>query len=131
MLAIANLSEAIVNVTLSLVLGKIYGLIGVALGTVIPLFAFQLCWVAPYACKSLKIDVRRFLSLVFPGVVSAAIFFALALALESTAVRNGYIGIVVAGAVVTIVYWPAVLFTCLDKHDRGFIWRAIALPAAA
>ena len=131
MLAIANLSEAIVNVTLSLILGKLYGLIGIALGTVIPLLAFQLCWVAPYACRSLKIDFRRFAGLVFPGALSAAIFAVLALALETTAEHNGYMGIIAAGAILTVVYWPAVLFTCLDKHDRGFIWRAIALPAAA
>jgi O-antigen/teichoic acid export membrane protein len=129
MLAIANLTEAVANVVLSIVLGKILGLIGIALGTVIPLLLVQLCWVAPYACRSLNISMRRLAELTIPAAISASIFLVLSLTLEGTAASHGYIGIITAGAALTIVYWPAVLFTCLDKHDRGYIRRAIVVSA--
>jgi|SoiMethySBSTD1v2_1073268.scaffolds.fasta_scaffold00327_19 O-antigen/teichoic acid export membrane protein len=130
MLAIANLTEALVNIALSIILGKMFGLIGIAMGTVIPLLVFQIGWVAPYACKGLGISRRRFAMLIVPGALAATVFLIVALALRNVAVSNGYVGLILAGGVITLVYWPTVLFACLGKQDRGFIWRAVAVQAA-
>jgi O-antigen/teichoic acid export membrane protein len=130
MLAVANVTEAITNITLSIILGKMFGLIGIAMGTVLPLLVVQVFWVAPYACKMLNISFRQFAMLIIPGVVAATVFLGSALSLRSIAANNGYVGLLCAGTLITLVYWPTVLLTCLGKHDRGFIWRAIAVPAA-
>lgn len=49
-------SEAIINLVLSLVLVHFYGLMGVALGTAIPLVFVSLGVLVPYACRKLHIS---------------------------------------------------------------------------
>jgi O-antigen/teichoic acid export membrane protein len=129
-LAIANLTEAIVNIAMSIVLGRLYGLLGIALGTSIPLLAVQLFWVAPYGCRSLGISVGRFARLALPAVVAIVVFVLVSSALTGVAASNGYVGLVLAAAGITLVYWPAVIALCLTSDDRGRIWSALPFGAA-
>jgi hypothetical protein len=128
-LAIANVTEAIVNVGLSIVLGRMYGLVGVAFGTLIPLLVVQLFWVAPYGCRSLGISVGRFARLAVPAAIAVAVFTIVSSALARVAVSDGYAGVIVAGAGISLVYWPAVTALCLTKDDRSRIWKALPLGA--
>ena len=57
-LAISNLSMAVSNLVLSVVLVRWYGLIGVAIGTLIPMVVFSMFVVFPAACK--RVQLSRF-----------------------------------------------------------------------
>jgi O-antigen/teichoic acid export membrane protein len=131
MLAIANITEAVVNVALSLILGKLLGPIGVALGTAVPLILVQLLWVTPFACRGLGLSLGRFASLGLAGSIAVGVLVLAGSVVRGVANANGYIGIMAAGAAITMVYWPAVLFLCLRRDDRNTIWRALPLPAMA
>jgi O-antigen/teichoic acid export membrane protein len=131
MLAGANAAEAVVNIVLSIILGRQFGLVGVALGTVIPLLLMQLAWVAPHACRSLGLGSRRFLMLAKPGLTSILVVGSTGYLIQRIANANGYLGVVAAATIITAVYWPVVLFLCLGGQDRDFIWRALPLPAFA
>lgn len=131
MLAVANIVEALCNVILSVTLGRRFGLVGVALGTVIPLLVVQLLWVAPYACRTLGLSTHRFMTLSTPTAISIVIFAAVGWCLGTVVRTNGYLGVLAAGAIASVVYWPAVLFLCLDRCDRAMIWRALPMPARA
>ena len=131
MLAIANIIEAMVNVALSIILGRKFGLVGVAIGTVVPLLLMQLFWVLPQASRLLEVPIRRFVALAIPAAISISTVMVAAVLVRATADSNGYVGIVLAGAVMTAIYWPIVLFVCLGRQHRGFIWRALPLPAMA
>lgn len=130
-LAIANVTEAFANIALSIILGRMYGLLGVALGTMIPLLIVQLLWVVPYGCRSLDIAVRRFARLALPAAIAIGIFALVSSALADVAIANGYIGVILAGAGISLVYWPAVIFLCLTGHDRHRIWSALPLSTRA
>lgn len=54
-LALSNLSMAVSNLVLSVVLVRWYGLIGVAIGTLIPMVVFPLFVVFPAACKRVQL----------------------------------------------------------------------------
>ena len=129
-LAIANVTEAIANIALSIVLGRMYGLLGIALGTSIPLLVVQLLWVAPYGCRSLGISVRRFARLALPAAIAIVVFALASSALAGVAVANGYLGVMLAGAGISLVYWPTVIALCLTGEDRNRIWSALPLRAA-
>jgi O-antigen/teichoic acid export membrane protein len=58
LLALGSLASGITNVALSLVLVRMYGLAGVAVGTLIPTTAVCLGFVFPYAMKSLGVSPR-------------------------------------------------------------------------
>lgn len=55
-LAISNLSMAISNLVLSVLLVRWYGLIGVAIGTLIPMVVFSMFVVVPAACRRVKLS---------------------------------------------------------------------------
>ena len=55
-LALSNLSMAISNLVLSVVLVRWYGLIGVAIGTLIPMVVFPLFVVVPAACRRVQLS---------------------------------------------------------------------------
>ena len=57
LLAVSNITMAAGNLVLSIILVRLYGLIGVAIGTLIPLVLTSLLFVFPAACRLVK--VRR------------------------------------------------------------------------
>jgi O-antigen/teichoic acid export membrane protein len=130
LLALANATEAVANVVLSIVLGRIFGLLGVAMGTVIPLMLMQLGWVAPQACRMLGMPGKRFMALSIPAAIALLVMTAAGYVMQGTAHSYGYVGMIVAGGAMTLMYWPIVFFVCLGRHDRGFVWRAL-LPSMA
>jgi O-antigen/teichoic acid export membrane protein len=52
--ALLHLVEAVANVILSLILIKPFGILGVALGTTIPVLVVELGGILPYACRQLQ-----------------------------------------------------------------------------
>lgn len=57
--AFIYLAEAITNLALSITLCLHWGIEGVAWGTTVPVMAFELCLLVPYALKSLEVSVWR------------------------------------------------------------------------
>lgn len=56
--AFIDISEAICNLILSLILIQFWGILGVAYGTLIPIVGFELFVFLPYAMKELKLNPR-------------------------------------------------------------------------
>lgn len=75
-LAILLSIEAVANLCLSLYLGSIWGINGVALGTTIPIIVINVFLVPYYTCKELNINYANYLitSCVYP-VLSFVLFF--------------------------------------------------------
>lgn len=76
LLAFSNLSMAVSNLVLSVVLVRWYGLIGVAIGTLIPMVVFSLFVVFPAACR--RVELSRWTVFresiwpaLWPGIVMA------------------------------------------------------------
>lgn len=76
LLAFTNLGAGVVNVILSIVLVRTYGLVGVAVGTVIPLAAAAVLILNPAACRRVGLPIRHLLlrsviPAVWPALVMA------------------------------------------------------------
>jgi O-antigen/teichoic acid export membrane protein len=77
MVAAACIVESTANLLLSMLLVQRYGLLGVALGTMIPVIVVNLAWLMPVGCRALSVPYGRFLLEVtrpawIPLVVTAA-----------------------------------------------------------
>jgi len=59
-LAKITLAEGVINLALSIFLGRRYGMIGVALGTLIPMLIAKLLIHPAYACRQLKLPLRDY-----------------------------------------------------------------------
>jgi hypothetical protein len=73
-LAIFNSIEAVANLGLSLVLGRRYGMVGVALGTTVPITINTLFLIPAYVCRISRIDYLEYLRMGIRtvGVASAS-----------------------------------------------------------
>jgi len=74
--AIANMMEGVTNLILSIILVRKFGLIGVALGTAIPMVIVKLFIQPIYACRAIKLSIRKyyFELIVLPILKSLTVF---------------------------------------------------------
>jgi O-antigen/teichoic acid export membrane protein len=61
-LALVNVGEGIVNVVMSIILIRYWGIVGDALGTAIPLTLTSLFFLLPYSCRLLNVPLKDFLT---------------------------------------------------------------------
>jgi O-antigen/teichoic acid export membrane protein len=80
-LALVLLVEGILNLVLSIVLGKRFGIDGVALGTAIPLALTSVCFLPAYLSRVLSLPISKFLRETYAEPIVLAIPFAVILAL--------------------------------------------------
>lgn len=88
--ALIYLAEATTNLALSITLCLFWGIEGVAWGTAIPIMAFELCLLVPYALKSLQVSIWRILEqAVVPQFVPLLALLAYSLTVSSHPMTHG------------------------------------------
>jgi O-antigen/teichoic acid export membrane protein len=119
-LALAGLMEAMVNVALSIWLGRRYGIVGVALGTLIPMIVTRLVFVAPYACKQLDWSMVDFSRTVGrPLLVGICVLCAIWLVFARVGwAVDGYASMALFALLSVGIYLPCVFFLGLSRIDR-------------
>ena len=73
LVAFVSLAEAIANLVLSVVLVRRFGLLGVAIGTAVPIAIANLFVLLPAACRQVQMPLGRFLGLVLPAPLAGAL----------------------------------------------------------
>lgn len=68
-----DIVEAVLNLVLSLILVRVYGMLGVAIGTMIPLVGFALGARPFIACRQLHMSVKRYYRAVLPMAAFSAL----------------------------------------------------------
>ena len=124
-LAFVRLAEGVVNLVLSIVLLRRYGVIGVALGTVIPQLCINLLFLPGHLCRVLDIRLRIFLkeAYVAPLLLSAPLA-AVLLLLRRWSPAHSYLQLLaqlVAGAA---VYSAGLIWFLLTREQAGAELRA-------
>jgi hypothetical protein len=120
--------EAILNFVLSISLGLVLGMSGVALATLIATAAVSTLIGIPYICHMFDVSVRRFLLPIARAHVPAA----------CVALATGWIlapstgadlpVIVAAGAAIGGAYLLTLTFTGLTREERRHFWSRIRRP---
>ncbi|HSK10114.1 MAG TPA: oligosaccharide flippase family protein [Vicinamibacterales bacterium] len=119
LVAFTALAEAIVNVALSLLLVRHWGLAGVALGTAIPAVASNVFVLMPVACRSLGVPLLRFVrEAALPGLLSAIPASAAVVLLRVFAPPASLPAVVAQGAIVGLVYAIGFVTVGLTTADR-------------
>lgn len=109
LVAFVSLGEAIANLVLSVLLVRRFGLLGVAIGTGVPVFIANLFILLPAACRQVGISVAGFARSVAVAPVVGALIAALAGALVRQLWPPESIpAILVEGTAVGIIYLSAV-----------------------
>jgi O-antigen/teichoic acid export membrane protein len=75
-LAILVATESFANVLLSLLLAPVYGPLGIAIGTAVPMLFSRILFQPAYACRLLEIPIKRYLLQgIVPSLISGTIYF--------------------------------------------------------
>ncbi len=125
--ALASLAEGVVNVLLSIVLLQKYGIVGVALGTAIPMLVVRLLIVPIYTCRKIGLSVVRYYLSI--GPIIAVIFVYLGLWYwygASWLSVPDYGRVVTAMVSISLIYVVFVPFVALTKSELRSLSRGIS-----
>lgn len=120
MLAFSNLGAGVVNVVLSMILVRSYGLVGVAVGTVIPIALTAGLILNPAACRRVGLSQARLfthsvLPAVWPGVVTAGLLYV------TRDISSGtFLAVAVQAAAGGLVYLALFFGMAIGRRDRAF-----------
>jgi O-antigen/teichoic acid export membrane protein len=119
LVAFSSLGEAIANLVLSVFLVRRFGLLGVAVGTGVPVFIANVFILAPAACRQLGVGMFEFAREVcVPPLVGAALAALLGSILRNAMPPQSIALILGEGAMVGIVYLAAVWMFGFNRTIR-------------
>lgn len=124
-LAAMNCLEGVANLALSLVLVRKYGLIGVAVGTLIPMVVVKGFIQPVYTCRVSGVPLRVYLREV--GRTAAVVAASLLLPgfVGSYLAQPSYPALALAGCVSALLYAVPVAFTAFTPDERRMLTRAL------
>ena len=124
-LAFALLAEGLANLVLSIVLAHRWGILGVALGTSIPMMGTTLLFLPLFICRLVEMPLRKFLAETYVAPILLCIPLALALALyRHLYPALGYMNLAGGMAVAAVVYGAAFGWWFLTMDSLGKALRA-------
>jgi hypothetical protein len=119
LVACTALGEALVNLALSLVLVRYYGLVGVAIGTAVPITLGNLGILLPAACRQAGLGVGAFLRAVaIAPTIGALPALTVCLFLRSILRADSLSAIALQSSIVALVYVAAVWMVGFEKQVR-------------
>ena len=119
LVAVASIIDIVVKLTLTIALVRPYGLLGVAMGTLVPYAILNVGLLVPVACRSVGVSLRAFAASVTAPAIVAALPAALLAAFLRTASRpESLTAIIVESTLVGTVYVMAFCLLGLRSGDR-------------
>jgi O-antigen/teichoic acid export membrane protein len=114
------LIEGVLNVGLSIALGSVWGLVGVALGNGIAASVLGIVLLPRLVCREMSIPLGTYFREAFLAPLLSAIPMALVLAvMVGTPSSYSWPHFLARGLVAVGVYAPVAFFSCLNTSERG------------
>jgi len=124
-LAFSNLSMAVGNLVLSVLLVRVYGLIGVAVGTLIPMLVMAMFVVFPKACRRVGLSVwtvvRRS---VWPAIWPAVVMGAFVL-LTRARIQGSWSLLFLQSIVAALIYSGLFLLFAISRDERDWYFNKV------
>lgn len=119
---LANSCEGILNLILSLVFVKNYGMYGVALGTAVSMLIIKMFVQPIYVCKVINIPLKTYVfHIVCPTTLKIALPMMIYFILAQEYLTPNYKVITLLVTVQTVICVPVVLLWIFDKNDRKIL----------
>jgi len=116
-LSIVTLGEGVLNIVLSIILVRPYGIVGDAIGTAIPLTATMVFFLPGHACRKLQVPLRTYLREAYflPILVCTPAIAALLL-MKRWFIPHSYAQLALHFVVVGLVYGAALFWAFASKR---------------
>jgi len=124
--AIANTCEGILNLVLSLILVRHYGVYGVALGTAIEILIFKLFIQPIFTCHAAKLSVWEYYGKTLVGTsIKCLIPLSIYFVLTKPLLTASFSKILLQSGLQLIIFVPLFFFLVLKKEDRLLLRKVI------
>jgi len=125
-LTILNIGEGIANLILSVVLVKYFGIMGVALGTAVPMIIMSLFILPVYTCRVIKYDIRKYyFEVMFPIVIKSLIIFVLLWLVFNNFISANYITLVILAVPVGFLFALLAFLVGFSPVERNYFINII------
>ena len=116
---------ALINLVVSILLVEEYGIVGVAIGSIIPLCLFVPIYLN-YSCKQLKITIYRYIkSAIIPIILPNILLIVLSMIISHEIIIDSYTRLILISLATIICYLAFLWFITLSCVDRIFILNMI------
>jgi O-antigen/teichoic acid export membrane protein len=124
-LAFSNLSMAVGNLILSVLLVRVYGLIGVAVGTLIPMIVFSMFVVFPAACRRVGMPVFTMLRKSVWPATWPAIIMGLFIAVTRGGIEGSWSLLILQSLVAAAIYAGLFLLFAINRDERDWYFNKV------
>ena len=128
-LALTNFIEGLLNVIISIILIKKYGLIGVALGTAIPMFVIKFFIQPIYINKILKMKLGNYYIKFFKNLALPTLILGIYFLIVRKFVTPSYFILIVLVAVQILFFLFAIYYIGFNKEKRKLLLSFISKSA--
>jgi O-antigen/teichoic acid export membrane protein len=127
-LAYINIIEAVLNITLSIIFAHLWGIIGVAVGTALPLLFFRLFVIPQLVCKYLELSVWTYYRSLVPVTAYTIAYLALCnFLVQPFLAANTYGAIALAGIACAPLYAVTIPYIGFSADERAQLHRALPI----
>jgi O-antigen/teichoic acid export membrane protein len=130
---VLEMGEALINIALTIVLVRYYGILGAALGLAIPLLLLKLFLVPTILCRQLQMKTALLYRSMIPAVLATGLYLlAYGWILARYFAPATFPGIFAAGLLAIPLYLP-IAFLMFEKHEVAILLRTLPpklLPAS-
>ncbi len=123
--SLLSLGEGVFNLLLSLILVRYYGLIGVAVGTLVPMIIMKVIIQPVYVCRVSSIDYGEYVSRMLKTAVIACVSLAIPTIMSLYFVAPDYSVLFPLGFVSLICYSFMVWFIDFTSEERQILYQSI------
>lgn len=127
--AVLTITEGVLNLALSIFLARRYGMLGVALGTAIPMFLIRTLIQPVYVCHVAGIPYRRYCACMARFLASIALSLVLPAFLAVRFAAPDYVQLGLMALLAGLSYAGSQWFLLLDSSERALVLGAIRLGA--
>jgi O-antigen/teichoic acid export membrane protein len=125
-LAVLNLWEGVVNLVLSIILLKFAGIMGVALGTSIPMLIMSFFVLPIYTCKVIKLSMRKYyLEVMLPIIAKSSGFFIVLWLSFNSFIIPDYTNLMILGSLVGVLFVIFAFFLGFSAVERSYFIKII------
>lgn len=122
----SNAIEGIANLILSLILVKKYGLIGVALGTAIPMLIIKLFVQPIYTCRVINLSIKKYyFNVLMPTVLNSGVVLIVFWAIVRNFISADYFNLAALISVIVVLFTACIFFLGFNLLERNHFKRLI------
>lgn len=123
---ISNSIEGIANLILSLILVRKYGLMGVALGTAIPMFLIKLFVQPIYTCMVINLGIKEYyFKVLMPTIFNSSIVLIGCWFIVKSFIFANYLNLAFFVSAIIVMFTSAIFFLGFNSLERDYFKKVI------